>query len=519
MAKILDMHGSPYPTGRSFNRAGASHRGTNAKWKPSLISRMQAEREKKLTSTRSWDLYTNTAMGRGIISGAKIDTIGTGLTPLPTLSPQQLGITGDAARELTQAQIDAFMLWGFDPRHFCDGQARQNFYQLQGWGYLSWKLDGIGIFQVSFEEEDDIRPSRLILTPIDSGRLKTPVRAAGRSAAINGKAIYDGIEVDSRGKPIALHLTKGNNPGLASANLATERFSIWSEKTGLPEFLLITGVDNIAEYRQGSMLEPIMKLIRDTEELQDAALVGALTAQLFSIVMGKSAVTGGGDGGDPEQQNSNKGTYDWEDAVYQLMSGTIIEAPLGMEPKSIETGKPGPNFDAHMDQLKEHAGTATQRGKENMTRTYQSSFSASIANILAADRVSDDDRVVMDSCFNQPAWSWHCYGLAVTGQAPLPVGIDPVRDLYLYSAATFLPPPPKVLQPLPAAKANQIKLETGETTLSEVWSKNNKDPEKSFQQLAADKAKMLELQNTFGVDLGVRPYPPEKENNGDDTDV
>lgn len=513
-ADLVNIHGGPLrasaSAGRHHSREGARHSGSLANWQPREVSPQQAEREKAEIQNRAWDLYTNTPIGRGIISGAKVDTIGTGLTPLPKIDAAKLSISAEAALEMKQALVDNFLKWGFDPRHFCDAQGRQSFYQLQGWAYVSWKIDGIAVLQVNIEEPDDIRPLRLSLTPIDAARLGNP-----RLSTMSGKDIYDGVEVDEKGKPVAVWIRDKSASGtsrLRSKTGTSTSFPIISPVTGLPEFLLVTGVDNIAEYKQGSTLEPIIKLIRDAEDYHESALIGAIQQHLFSVFMEQTQAQSGF-GGDPLAGNEGMSKQDWEKAVFEIDKGMIVTGPKGYAPKPLEANKPGPDYEAHFNSIEKHVGTATQKGVENLTRQYNSSFSASMANILNAERFSAEERGVMDSKFNQPIWSWLCWEQAASGMITLPRGVDPVRDLFDYSEAAFLPPPMKVLQPLQAAKANEVKLKTGETSLSRIFAENNIDPAEGFRQMAIDERRKLDMSNEYGVDLGAKPWPPP-ENEG-----
>lgn len=503
-AEVVIFGADGRPISTHYSREAARFRGTLNDWRPRRITSRASEVEKQTVAARAWDLYNNTPMGRGILNGARVDVVGTGLTPLPSIRPERLYIEEDDALAIKQALVDKFAAWAFDPRTFCDRQRRQTYYRLQAWHFLSWKITGIGISQVRFMPMDGVRPASLAILPIASERLRTPL--AKQSANI-----YDGIEVDSAGMPVAVWITDAAD----LTGTRSQRYGLWNKETGLPEFLLVTGVDNIAEYRQGTMLDPVVKAIRDAEDLFDSAVVGAALAQSFAVYLQSPSSQGGIaalGGGNPLAQNSNGGgAYDWENAVYNLPRGMMMVGQPGYEPKSIDTTKPGPNYEAHFAGIREHIGTGTQRGAESLTRKYDASFSASQASLLNAEKFAQDDRAVLIDRFCLPVWSWLAFELAKTGKLPLPPGIDPVRDLPLYAEVDHLPPPFKSVLPSQAATANKIMFETGEKALSEAFAEKGVDPDVAFRRLARDKKKLLDLQIEMGVDLGVRPW---SENQG-----
>ena len=132
-----------------------------------------------------------------------------------------------------------------DCRHWCDAQRRLDYYGLQGLSYFNWKLYGIGVFQV-IAKKRSMAPLSTCLLPIDPFRLVTP-------SDRTDKEIYDGVEVDQDGEAVKVWFRNPNTTIARPTAANCTSFDVWDKKTALPRILLVTGVRNIAEYRQDSV--------------------------------------------------------------------------------------------------------------------------------------------------------------------------------------------------------------------------------------------------------------------------
>lgn len=133
--------------GRHVRRNGASMTGQFAGWPSSAISRREAERQLDRSAERAQDLYTNDAMAHGVLESLLVEAVGIGHTPQPAPRPW-LDLSEDQFEEFTAAAIQIWEQWGCDCRRWCDATKRLDYYGLQGLGYFTWKLMGIGVFQV-----------------------------------------------------------------------------------------------------------------------------------------------------------------------------------------------------------------------------------------------------------------------------------------------------------------------------------------------------------------------------------
>lgn len=472
--------------GRSFSRAGAKLQGTLYNWINSVISSRIAEREKRKVSDRSWDLYINDAMSHGLIESLLIEIIGTGLTPQAQPMLRWLNRNIEWQQQYQQAVYDIFELWGLDCRNFCDAQGRLNFYMMQTLALLQWKLDGIGVFQVTARKER-FRPLSFALLPIDPSRLITPSDLQG------SQDVYDGVALDDSGAIEGVWIANEIGQTLsafASVNKSQCTYiPAYDSTTGLPNVLLVCDVRNVAEYRQDSILGSMIKEIKDSNDLVNASIIKTLLGNLVTFFI-------------EDTLGIRAQTLTIEQRIQEIEAGTMIFGSQGEKPYQIENNAPGPHYDQMNNSIIGRLGMATARGPENIRKAYEASYSASQASIENAERVNDVDRMVLNNRFNQPALMLMQYEAALRGLLP---DIDSITDfldnIHAYSRAVWLPPPMKVIDRAKAAKADETRLTNNTRTYSGIYGEQSKDWRSELRQRAIEKAYIQELEDEYGVEM------------------
>lgn len=463
--------------GRHANRVSAGSQGTLATWTQSLVSQLVSERQRSRVADRALDLYTNDGMAHGLLETILVECVGTGMTP--SFDPKAAWIGKDQGwgeDYATRAQ-QVFEAWGLDFRCWADAQRRLDFYGLQALATFCWKLDGIGVFQV-VQRADAMRPLSLALLPIDPFRLVTPSDVKGD--------VYDGIEVDNDGAPVAAYIRKPGVSTLRATKGDCDRVSVYDPKTGLPRLLLVTGVRNISEYRQDSLLGPIIKEIRDSNDFVDAALVGALVRNLFVLFV--------------QDMSSTKDNTPLSDRVLEMDKGTVIKGAQRELPHFFQHHAAPNGYRELFEGIVDRVGMASGRGAESVLRRYQASYSASRANMERAEQLNDFERTVLDTRFNRPAVSWMLYEAALHGM--LPVSPDEFRaNLYALTACQFLPQPARHIDREKAANATAIELSTGTTSYERIYGEQGRNWRQALEQRARELAYIKQLEQRHGVQL------------------
>jgi len=492
------------PVGRTPRRDGASVQGHLSTWVESIVTQAMAETAKLKSSNRALDLYTNDAMGHGLLESLIVETVGIGLTPQFAPDHEALGLGADWSDTFAAQLSRLWNNWGLDCRKYCDAQRRLDIYGLQQLAYFCWRLDGIGLFQL--RKKDGRRPSPLAVLPIDPSRLVTPSDA-------NDLDIYDGVQVDEDGAPVKIWLARPDaikRLSLTYSKADCVSLDIWDNETGLPKILMVTGVRNIGEYRQDSIMGPMIEELRNNRDFVGAALVRAMLSNLFVAFVENAGA---------------KAETDWSERVVELEKGTILQGGKQEIPHFFKQEGTPQGYREMFDSIVDRLGMCTSRGSENVSRKYQASYSASKASMVKAQQVNSVEHMTLNSNFNQPLLMWLVYERTMAGALDVPNTRTLVEDLNELSRADWMPQPMPEIDRYKKANAIQVELETNQTTLSEIYAEKSADWRKKLRQRAMELAEIKRLEAEFGVNMnpaaGARPAVTESQpdNNGSDQEA
>jgi capsid protein len=369
-----------------------------------------------------------------------------------------------------------------------------NIYMLQALALFMWKLDGIGVFQI-VAKDAPYRPLSLSVLPIDPGRLVTPTDLQGSDN------VYDGIELDDNGAPVAAYILKPTRYGMqySSARMADcARIQVNNSVTGLPNLLLVCDVRNVAEYRQDSILGSMIKEIRDSNDFVDAALVKALISNLMTVFI--------------QGYYNSSSPPDWADRIKEIEKGTILMGNEGEIPHFLSNDTPGPGYDIMNASIVGRLGMATGRGPENVSKAYTASYSASQASMENAERLNDSDRAILVNRFCQPIHALMQYEAALRGLLPVKSVDQFLANLHAYTKTEWLPPKLRPIDKLKAAKADQSRLGNMTRTWSDIYGEMSKDWRSQISQWMSEVQFALEDADLHNVPrevvlqaIGIKP--------------
>lgn len=469
--------------GRRIKREGATTQGHLTSWTDSMVTQIMAEREKHRVSNRSLDLYTNDAMAHGILESLVVEAVGIGITPHPCPDFEALGRDKTWSEQYRKSASRIWNRWGLDCRNFCDATGRMNIYGLQQLAYFMWKLDGIGLFEIVWRDRP-YAPSPISILPIDPGRLVTP-------SDLTSAPIYDGVKIDQFGQPVSVFVV---NPDSYSAFSATSTPSsdcteipVVDQKTGLPRVLLVTGVRGVSEYRQDSILGPMIAELRDNKDFVSAALTRSLISNLFVMFVENANA----------QAQSEKSKR-----IIELDQGLIMQGARNEVPHFFDSHAAPDGYNDMFESIIRRLGMSLARGAENVTREYKSSYSASKASMAHAAQVDDVDLMTINNRFNQPIMSWLQYEQGLSGRLETSGPDDLLENLHEYTKCQWLPQPKPEIDRLKAANANKVALTTGELTQSDIHGAHGNDWQVKRRQRAEELAYDRKLEKEFGLHAG-----------------
>lgn len=463
---------------RHARRNGAAMSGTMANWPASMVSQAVSERERRRVSDRAMDLYVNDAMAHGVLEGLVVESVGTGMTPSFMPEAEWLGKNDEWAADYVGKAQRLYEEWGLDYRRWADAQRRLNMPGLQALMRFSWALDGVGVAQV-VARTDAMRPLSLALLPLDPWRLVTPTDIKAD--------IFDGIQVDKDGAPVAAWFRKPGVTTLSPNSGQCTRVDIWDERTGLPRLLLVCDVRNIAEYRQDSILGPVIKEIRDSQDLVDATLVAAVIRNLFVMFLQDGNI-------------GNSKTLTDAERLLEMDKGIVVKGAAKEIPHFFNHTQSTSGYAEIFEGIVNRLGMATGRGGENILRRFQASYSASRANMERSGQVDDYERGVLTTQFNAPAMGWMLYEGCLRGR--LPLSADEFRsNVYAATCCDFLPQPFRHIDREKAAKATDLELSNNTNTMSNVAGQMGWDWRQMIDQRCRELQYAKRRAEEYGVDL------------------
>jgi capsid protein len=488
--------------GRHYRRKGASLQGTLSNWITSIIDSRLAESQKTKINNRAWDLYLNDAMAKGVIDGLVTEVVNTGVTPQPRPMADWLGKTEDWKSEYQQKAYNLFEIWGLDFRNFCDATGRQNIYMLQALAFFMWKLEGIGVFQMIYNNDNSARPLGLSVLPIDPGRLITPTDVS------KNETVYDGVVLGKNGEIKSAYILKpGKTRGFSTKKKDCTKIKAVNADTGLPNLLFVCDVRNVAEYRQDSILGSMIKEIKDSNDLVDAAVVKSLLTNLWTAFITSD---------NPYDSGTDVSKVDWADRIEEMEKGTMIFGADGETVDFLDSNAPGPGYDIMNDSIIGRLGMATGRGSENVKRSYKASFSASQASLENAERFGDYDRMILNNRFCQPIFAALQYEAAVRGILPVTSISHFKANMYAYTRTDWMPPPSRPIDSGKAAKADTERLGNNTRNFSDIYGTQGRDWKTALEQKAIELAEIKRLEKKYDITMRPVAVEEEEQNNADD---
>lgn len=419
-----------------YKNSGYSHGGaavdkpTLKTWFPRhFSSKSDLDLNLSLLRDRAFDLTSNSPIGAAAINTMLSGTISTGLKLFPTPKFRELGLTAEAARRWSRQVQTEFNLWADNLD--CDFYHRNNFYELQRIAFQSYLTDGdcFCLFR-----RRSPKPYTLRLQILESQRVSNPITNGG---LINGvemiygnNRIINGVEVDKSGKTVAIWVSNRiwNEPATTTPELKYQRVKFIGDN-GNQNILHICYDTRAEMFRGAPLLAPVIESLKQVARYSDAELTSAIIKSFFSLFF--------------IQPNSNfnlneiTGETDLDVREYKLGSGTISALPRGVDIKTVESGNTQSTFSPFVEYFIKATGAAIGVPYEVLVNNFQSSYSASRAAILEAEKTFRQRRQAFILDFCKPIYSAWLTEAVATGRIAANGFFDNELTRYLWSNADF----------------------------------------------------------------------------------
>lgn len=445
-----------------FDSGGASvTKKTLRKWIPAHFSaRADIDENLNTLRNRAADLSMNTAVGAAAIQTFVTGVIGSGLKLFPKPHHEELGLTPKQARRWSRHVKHEFELWsnGLD----CDFLRRNNFFELQRIAFESSLVDG-DIFCLFKRRTGTTYSLRLHL--IDAQRVSNPGGANVETVIPNsGNRIINGIEVDSDGRLLAIHVSNRifNEPSTSIAKLEWQRVEVFGKNTGCRNVLHICRDTRPDNFRGTPLLAPVIEAIKNLNRFSEAELTAAVIKSYFSLFFTQADSQHDFDGILNQPSDPTEPCVDVTE--YKLGVATMAALPKGVDVKAIDSSNSQSTFESFTAAFLTQIGAALNVPYELLVKKFQSSYSASRAALLQAQDTFRERKAAFVADFCAPIYEQFLTEAVALGRIDAPGFFDDELIKSYWTAADWYSERSGILDPLKDAQATQLRLALGLST-------------------------------------------------------
>lgn len=399
--------------------------------------------------SRSRDLARNMPVATGAISTNVGHVVGDGLQPQAKIDHEVLGISSEEAAALGRQAETEWSLFAAT----LDFTRVQSDEDMQGTVFRG-VLESGDIFGVRRYRKDagDTYGTKVQL--IEADRVSNPNWSGDRSN------LAGGVQVNADGVPVAYHMTNRHPGELNSVRLEwtamPARFT-----DGRPLVLHLFDRLRPEQSRGIPYLAPVIEALHELGEYTDAEVRAAVISAYFTVFVKKQAAT------DEGPLPAGKGV-DADDDEIELAPGAVVELAEGEDVQIANPGRPNAALDAFLTAMLRQIGVALELPFEVLVKHFTSSYTAGRAALEMAFFFWRRRRGWLARNWCQQLYKWMWEEAVAIGRLKAPgFFTDPVkRQAYLY--AEWIGPTRISLDPLKEAKADDVDLTNGATTLQKI---------------------------------------------------
>ena len=402
---------------------------------------------------RSRDLVRNDPLAQSAVSTKVSHVVGPGHVVRPELDSSRLKISPEEARQWEELALDIWTHWA--ESRDCDVTRTQTFAELEDLVYRSRLLSGDCLVVRRFKR----RKGRLLgscVQVVEADRLSNP------NWAMDNDTLAGGIEVDADGAAMAYHIANRHALDRHLTQTVWQRIPAYDAR-GNKMVLHIHGPRWRPEMsRYAPMLAPVIQALKQRSRYSEAELMAAVVSACFAIGMvsedgnlSASLPTVGGGGAAGNQINLTE-------------PGQIFDLLPNEKVQSFAPGRPSPQFAPFIDAVAREVGAGTDLPQELLVKQFQASYSASRAAMELAWLYFKMDRAQHVAQFCAPVYEDVISEAVALGLLKAPGFFsDPLRR-QAWLGAVWMGPARPTIDPVKDAKADEIYLDMGVTSLTRV---------------------------------------------------
>lgn len=481
---LVKPDGSPLilPDQINFKRLAAKRTGSMKKWIPTRLNENLAAMDRETIVERSVDLAQNDPNAASVVDSFATTIVGSGLMPHPIIDADVLGIDEERATEIENQQKNIFDIWS----PFADASEKMNFGQIQ---FLAQRMIveyGEYLF-IAPMIKDPFRPYMLALQAINPLRLKTPSDLQKRDD------IRDGVEIGSRGEPVAYWIKRTNSKYKMGADISANFIRIsarsghrWKVFHGFP-------VSEPEQFRGVPFFSPAMKFFKDLGDFLDAELVSNVITAAFALFIetatvnpvtaaGKMAVI-------TETGYKDDGT-EYDERYEEVIPGTVMYGMEGQKPHPISADRPGRTFDPFTRLILRTIANSVNIPYPVLFKDFEGMNYASYRSaMLEAWRVFRSRRKWLGDKLCQPVWSMLMEEAYLRNKLKVRAFY---RNMFDYVSCEWIGPPKGQIEPVKEVSADVLAIKNGLKSREETLLEQGRDFNKTMLQIQKEQRSMEE---------------------------
>ena len=430
-------------------------------------------------------LYMSSPVARSSVQVNRTKVVGTGLTPKPSIDAEFLHMSPEAAKAWQRKTEREFALWAAKKEN-CDAIGMTNFAGLQQLTVTSWLTNGdvLALITRDWEANPLLNPYSLRIHMIEADRVSTPqaakpiaggMRTDGVNKA-NGNRIYDGVEVDRRGKVVAFHVCNvyPNQMLREWDRVKWTRVRAYNKQTGLPNALLILDTERPDQYRGVTYLAPVIESLLNISRYTQSEIMAALIQSFFTAWIetetnpGQMPFNEASYGADDDPDNPPDRNISDNSNEYEMGPGQVFHLKQGEKIVFGNPNIPSTGFDTFVRVICREIGSALEIPYDTLLKEFNASYSASRAALMEAWEAFRIRREWLVNQFCQPIYEvWLAEAVAL-GRINAPgFFMDPaVRSAWC--KCQWLGPVQGHLDPTKEVKADILAVQHGFKTNEQV---------------------------------------------------
>lgn len=413
---------------------------------------------------RSRSLYMSAPLAVSAIKTNRTNIVGQGLQLKSQIDADFLGLSREAAEKWQQDAEREFSLWA--ESKFCDSTRANNFAEIQQVACMSWLMNGDACILLEYDKPYNFFPYGLRVHLIEADRVSTP-HQTGNSVYLYARdpnthnRIYNGVEVDDNGKVVAYHICNTYPNSNLHAEKKWVRVKAFGEKTGAPNVLMLYETERAEQYRGVPYLAPVIESLKQLTRYSEAEMMAAVINGFFTVfITSENGTSDIGFGGVVEEEDRVSS----DPASYELGPGMVNVLNPGEKVEIADAKRPSTNFDAFVTSLAKYVGAALEIPVELLTKSFNSSYSASRAALLEAWKAFRMKRTWLAADLCQPIYEIFLTEAVASGRLKAPgFFLDPMIKK-AYCGAQWNGPSQGMVDPVKEVTAAEKRIQVGLST-------------------------------------------------------